>query len=78
MTDLSDDVTPMGTLSLENFMGFGRTDQPPTHGIRPTSQDRNGLIERIKRVQSPLWQFRQDVSRQSVSMCCRERSFTKR
>ncbi|KAJ8117208.1 hypothetical protein OPT61_g1547 [Boeremia exigua] len=59
MPDLGD-VTPMGSLSLENIMGFTRADEPASDAPRPTSRDRNGLIERIKRVKSPLWQFRQD------------------
>ncbi|KAH6629318.1 hypothetical protein C7974DRAFT_184602 [Boeremia exigua] len=57
-----DDVTPMSGLSLESILRLGSADEPVGHDIRPTSRDRNGLIERIKRVKSPLWQFRQDNS----------------
>lgn len=63
VANLDDDVTPMGSLSLERILGFTSTDEPVSQITRPTSRDRNGLIERIKRVKSPLWQFRQDVSR---------------
>lgn len=60
VTKLDEDITPMGSLSLDNMTFLSRAGEPTSHDIRPTSQDRNGLIERIKRVKSPLWQFRQD------------------
>ena len=56
------DVTPLGGLSLESVMGSSATQGQDSYAARPTSQDRNGLIERIKRVKSPLWQFYQNVS----------------
>ncbi len=64
MPDVSH-VTPMGSLSLGGIVALGRASEPVSDAARPTSRDRNGLIERIKRVKSPLWQFRQDVS-----SCC--------
>ncbi|KAJ4984210.1 hypothetical protein SVAN01_10318 [Stagonosporopsis vannaccii] len=60
VANLDDDVTPVGSLSLDGKMVFISTDKPVSHDTRPTSRDRTGLIERIKRVKSPLWQFRQD------------------
>lgn len=60
------DITPLGGLSLESVMGSTAMQEQASYATRPTSQDRNGLIERIKRVKSPLWQFYQNVS-----ICCR-------
>jgi hypothetical protein len=61
-TNFSRDTSSLGSLSLESVLGSGTVQQSISHEARPTSGDRNGLIERIKRVKSPLWQFRQDVS----------------
>ena len=60
--NFNDDVSPLGSLSLDKVMGSSVAYEHVSHEPRPTSRDRNGLIERIKRVKSPLWQFRQDVS----------------
>ena len=56
------DVSPLGSLHLGDATSPGMIHQPASHQSRPASQDRNQLIERIKRVKSPLWQLRQDVS----------------
>lgn len=61
-TDLACDVPSLGSLSMQSVLDSNAVLGPTGHESRPTSQDRNGLIERIKRVKSPLWQFRQDVS----------------
>jgi hypothetical protein len=61
-TNFSEAVSPLGSLSLGSILGSSMAHEPVSHEARPTSRDRNGLIERIKRVKSPLWQFRQDVS----------------
>ena len=61
-TNFSRDASSLGSLSLESVLGSGTAQESISHEARPTSRDRNRLIERIKRVKSPLWQFRQDVS----------------
>jgi hypothetical protein len=61
-TDFSSDASSLGSLSLETVLHSGTAHESISFEARPTSRDRNGLIERIKRVKSPLWQFRQDVS----------------
>ncbi|KAF1926942.1 uncharacterized protein M421DRAFT_6507 [Didymella exigua CBS 183.55] len=61
-TNSSEDASSLGSLSLESILGSSATHEPVSQEARPTSRDRNGLIERIKRVKSPLWQFRQDIS----------------
>lgn len=60
--NFSRDTSSLGSLSLERILGPSTAQESVGHQTRPTSRDRNGLIERIKRVKSPLWQFRQDVS----------------
>lgn len=69
-------VSPVGSLHLADAMGpsiishsVSCDSQSTPHDSRPTSHDRNELIERIKRVKSPLWQFRQDVSGLSALEC---------
>lgn len=57
------DISPLGSLQLDNMPGTTARHEPVSPGLGPPSHDRNELIERIKRVKSPLWQFRQDVSR---------------
>lgn len=59
---LDRDVSPLSGLHLDDATSSGMIHEPASHESRPTSQDRNQLIERIKRVKSPLWQLRQDVS----------------
>ena len=61
-TNFVQDLSPLGSLSLDGMVGCSTAHEIVSHESRPTSRDRNGLIERIKRVKSPLWQFRQDVS----------------
>jgi hypothetical protein len=71
------DVSPLGSLSLDRVVGPSTAHELVSHEPRPTSRDRNGLIERIKRVKSPLWQFRQDVSSYWVTqapICIRKMS----
>lgn len=58
----SEDISLLGSLSLDAMMGSSMAHEPVSHETRPDLHGRNGLIERIKRVKSPLWQFRQDVS----------------
>ncbi|KAL1596741.1 hypothetical protein SLS59_007772 [Nothophoma quercina] len=80
--NFNDDVSPLGSLSLDKVMGSSMVYEHVSHEPRPTSRDRNGLIERIKRVKSPLWQFRQDNganqdrSRQSSRPSSRDRPKT--
>ncbi|KAF2623273.1 hypothetical protein BU25DRAFT_442690 [Macroventuria anomochaeta] len=75
MTNFNEDASPLGSLSLESMMGSGTAHEPVSHGSRPTSRDRNGLMERIKRVKSPLW-HRHDRNLQSSRPSSRDRPKT--
>jgi hypothetical protein len=57
-------VSPLDSLELDEPIASNMMPQPVGLQSRPTSHDRNELIEKIKRVKSPLWQLHQDVSSQ--------------
>ncbi|KAF2996803.1 hypothetical protein E8E13_001270 [Curvularia kusanoi] len=66
--NIDEDFTPLGILSLESVMAATAAHEQVSHVARPTSRDRNGLIDRIKRVKSPLWPFRQDAASRQQSI----------
>ncbi|KZM27971.1 hypothetical protein ST47_g886 [Ascochyta rabiei] len=53
-------VAPLDSLRAHGATGSGMICESASHETRPRSRDRNELMERIKRVKSPLWQLGQD------------------
>lgn len=58
----SHDVSPLGSFQPDEISGTSMASELVGHERKPQPHDRNELIERIKRVKSPIWQLRQDVS----------------